>query len=103
MAWFARVLVPELRQLGSLAQAAGGWDVAGSRVVAVEDRLTALEASAPDEAAGARARTLRDAVRAARGHVQGLLEAGSPDTTSRDLDAVAAELEAALAATNPMY
>ncbi|TCN43984.1 hypothetical protein EV644_101881 [Kribbella orskensis] len=102
MAWFARVLVAELRQMGSLAEAAGGWNVAASRVTAVEDRLTALEASAPDEAARTRTRALRDAVRSARGHMQELLESGSPDTMSRDLDAIAAELEAALASVNPL-
>jgi hypothetical protein len=102
VAWFARVLVAELRQMGSLAEAAGGWNVAASRVTAVEDRLTALEASAPDEAARTRTLVLRDAVRAARGHVQELLESGRPDTMSRELDAIAAELEAALASVNPL-
>jgi hypothetical protein len=100
--WFARVLIPELRQMPSLAEAAGGWNVAASRVVAVEDRLTALETSAPDDAARTRTRTLRDALRTARVHMQQLLESGSPDAMSRDLDAVAAELEAVLgSATNP--
>ena len=45
VAWFARVLIPELRQSGSAEQVAGGWAVGSSRVSAVEDRLTALEAS----------------------------------------------------------
>jgi hypothetical protein len=102
VAWFGRALVPELRRMGSLAEVAGGWNVAAGRVMAVEDRLTALEASAPDEAARTRSRTLRDAVRAARGRMQELLESGSLDTVSRDLDAVAAELEGALASANPM-
>jgi hypothetical protein len=102
VAWFARVLVLELRAMGSLAEVAGGWNVAAGRVTAVEDRLTALEASAPDDAARTRTRGLRDAVRAARGHLRELLESGSPDTMSRDLDAVAAELEAALVPATPM-
>jgi hypothetical protein len=102
MAWFARVLVAELRQMGSVAEVAGGWNVAASRVTAVEDRLTALEASAPDESARTRTRALRDAVRSARGHMQDLLESGSPDTISRDLDAIAAELETALASVDPL-
>jgi hypothetical protein len=100
MAWFARVLVPELRQAGSADQVAGGWAVGSSRVSAVEDRLTALEASAPDDAGRAWARTLRDAVRAARDHMQELTGSGAGDTLLRDLDAVAAELEAALRAAN---
>jgi hypothetical protein len=34
-------------------------------------------------------------------HMQKLLDSGSPDTMSRDLEAVAAELEAAMASANP--
>lgn len=34
--------------------------------------------------------------------MQELLESGNPDTMSRDLDAIAAELEAALASVNPL-
>ena len=100
VAWFARGLIPELRQMASLAEVAGGWNVAASRVVAAEDRLTALETSAPDDAARTRTRALRDALRTARVHMQQLLESGSPDTISRDLDAVAAELEAVLGSAN---
>jgi hypothetical protein len=50
VAWFARVLVPELCQSGSLDQVEGGWTVGANRISAVEDRLTALEGSAPDDA-----------------------------------------------------
>ncbi len=101
MAWFARVLIPELRQAGSSDRVAGGWAIGSSRVSAVEDRLTALEASAPDDAGRTRARTLRDAVRASRAHMQELVGSGATDTLLRDMDAVAAELEAALEAANP--
>ena len=55
--WFARILVPELRLAESLDQAAGGWTVGSSQVSALEDRLTALEATAQMTPAGpARAR-----------------------------------------------
>lgn len=87
--------------MSSLEEAAGGWNVAATRITAVEDQLTALEATAPDDAARTQARILRDAVRAARGRMDHLLESGSPDTMSRDLDAIAAELEAALASATP--
>ena len=99
----SRVLVPELRLAESLDQAAGGWTVGSSRVSALEDRLTALEATAPDDAGRTRARTLRDAVRAARTRVHGLLTAGQVDTFQRDLDAVAAELERALETPQPAW
>lgn len=102
VAWFARGLVPQLRQLGSLAEVAGGWNLAESRVAAVEDRLTALEPSAPDEVANARALDLRDAVRAARGQMNALLEAGRQETMAQDLDAVAAQLEQVLGAGTPL-
>ncbi len=73
VAWFARVLVPDLRQAGSVDQVAGGWAVGSSCVAAVEDRLTALATSAPNDADRIRARTLRDAVQASRGHGQDLV------------------------------
>jgi hypothetical protein len=96
VAWFARLLIPELRRAGSADQVAGGWGVASSRVGALEDRLVALEASAPDDADRARALALRDAVRASRVHLDELVRSGATDTLLRDLDAIAARLEAAL-------
>ncbi len=78
-AWFARELVPELGRSGSLDQVEGGWTVGADRVTAVEDRLTALEASAPDDATRTETRTLRDAVRASRGRVEELLQSGDPE------------------------
>lgn len=97
VAWFAHSLVPDLRRAASLDQAAGGWAVGSSRVSALEDRLTALEATAPDDADRGRARTLRDAVRASRNRLGGLIAARDADALLRDLDAVAAELDTALA------
>jgi hypothetical protein len=96
VAWFARVLAPELSQSGSLDQVDGGWTVGANRVAAVEDRLTALEASAPDDATRTGTRTLRDAVRVSRGRVEELLQFGDPEAISPTLNEVAAELEAAL-------
>ncbi|HET6989577.1 MAG TPA: hypothetical protein VFI00_23320 [Kribbella sp.] len=101
VAWFARELIPELRRLNSPAEVAGGWNIAAGRVVAVEDRLTGLEPNAPDDAAQTRARSLRDAVRAARARIEGLLQSGRPETMRQDLDAVAAQLEQVLAAAPP--
>ena len=96
VAWFARVLVPELGQSGSLDQVEGGWTVGANRIAAVEDRLTILEASAPDDATRTGTRTLRDAVRASRGRVEELLQSGDPEAIFPTLNEVAAELEAAL-------
>ncbi|MGH8833959.1 MAG: hypothetical protein ACRDWG_03015 [Actinomycetes bacterium] len=100
VAWFARMLIPELRRAGSADQVAGGWSVASSRVTALEDRLIALETSAPDDADRARARALRDAVRASRVNLEELVRSGATDTLIRDLDAVAARLETALQVEN---
>lgn len=102
VAWFARVLIPELRSQPSPAEAAGGWNIAESRVAALEDRLTALEPMAPDESAQQRALSLRDAVRAARADIRRLLESGRPDTIGQDLDAVAAQLEQVLGVPDPL-
>jgi hypothetical protein len=96
VAWFARVLVPELGQSGSLDQVEGGWTVEADRIAAVEDRLTVLAASAPDDTTRTSTRTLRDAVRASRGRVEELLESADPEAISPALSEVAAQLEAAL-------
>jgi hypothetical protein len=102
VAWFARVLVPELRDAGTREAVAGGWAVGGeARVSAVEDRLTVLESSAPDPADGDRARALRDAVRSSRARLQTMVETGTEETIRRDLDQVAVELEAVLPPAEP--
>lgn len=96
VAWFARSLVPDLRRAALVDEAAGGWAVGSSRVSALEDRLIALEATARDDAGRGRARTLRDAVRASRNRLSVLIAARDAEALQRDLDAVAAELDAAL-------
>jgi hypothetical protein len=96
VAWFARELVPQLRQAASVDEVAGGWAVATGRVAAAEDTLTGLETTAPGEAEQARALALRDAVRTARGQVQGLVDTGIPDAIAPTMDEVRADLETAL-------
>ena len=96
VAWFARVLVPELGQSGSLDQVEGGWNVEANRIAAVEDRLTILEASAPDDATRTWTRTLRDAARVSNRRLEKLLQARHPEAISPTLNEVAVELEAAL-------
>ena len=82
---------------GIAGSGAGGWAVGSSRVSALEDWLTALEATAADDAGRGRARTLRDAGRASRNRLGGLIAAGDADALLRDVDAVAAGLDTALA------
>jgi len=101
VAWFARSLIPDLRRTGSVEAAAGGWTIAASRVTAAEDRLTVLEASAPDDPAQVRAATLRDAVRSARLRMEALHDSSTAATLSQDLDAAAADLETALTPPTP--
>ena len=93
--WFAQTLLPGLQQAGSPAEVRGGWGVGQARVAAVEDRLTALAASAPDEEGEARAVTLRDAVRQARERIAALAASETADV-SRELAPVSADLAAAL-------
>jgi hypothetical protein len=100
VAWFARVLIPELRQAGSVEQVRGGWAVGEGRVAAAEDGLTALEATAHDDADRTRVRGLRDVVRASRQRIEGVTADGGP-ALSRELERVVADLEAALAASSP--
>ena len=99
--WLARSLIPELRESGSREQAAGGWAVSSAQVVATEDRLTALTASAPDDVTRERSRILRDAVRSAGERLGAVTATGTDENLATDLDDIAGELEAALAATGP--
>jgi hypothetical protein len=96
--WFARELVPELRgAAASTDRLTGAWSVAGAgRIAAAEDALTALTASAPDDAARSRALALRDAVRDGRRRVEVLTRDGVGANAGAELDAVAAGIEAAL-------
>ena len=96
--WFTKVLLPQLLAASSLQQVAGGWAVGESRVAAAEDRLTSLEATAPDDTARMRARALRDAVRAARQEVQRLVAPAAGAVPTGDLIAVGVRLEDAQAA-----
>lgn len=97
VAWFARTLLPQLQQADSPDALAGGWRVGGAdRVVAVEDRLTGLETSAPDEAMATRARDLRDAVREARLGVEGLIASRDGTESARVVSALASSLGAVL-------
>jgi len=98
VAWFTNTLLPQLVAAGSLQQVAGGWAVGESRVAAAEDRLTTLEATAPDDAARMRARALRDAVRRAKQEVQRLVATATGVVPTADLIAVGVRLEDAQAA-----
>jgi hypothetical protein len=101
LGWVARELLPGLRRVSSREQVAGGWAVALPRVTAAEDRLTVLESSAFDDGGRERTRALRDASRLARARMEQLVEPGPHDTWALDLDAVMADLEAALGPPRP--
>jgi hypothetical protein len=83
------------QQSGSVDQLRGAWVVGEPRTIAVEDQLTALVASAPQDADRLRAERLRDAVRLSRSRIGELLTGVAVDP--RDLGAVAADLSTALA------
>ena len=88
-----------MRGAGSPEAAAGAWRVAGeARVAEAEDRLTALEATAPDETSRDRALVLRDTVRAARARMATVVTTSTEQTLAADLDEVAAQIEVALPA-----
>jgi hypothetical protein len=94
--WFAGVLLPELRAADTLDRAMGGWQVSSERVRAAEDQITVLEGSARDETGRLRARTLRDAVRRARGRLESLSAPGVHESWRLDLEAAVDELLTAL-------
>jgi hypothetical protein len=99
--WFARSLLPELRNARSHEEMAGGWAVSQRRATAAEDELTVLESSAPDDAGRDRARALRDASRHARSRMQHLVAPGPHDTWALDLDTIMIELEGVLRPVAP--
>lgn len=96
LGWLAHELLPGLRRAHSREEVAGGWVVASPRVVAAEDRLTALESAAYDDDGREHARAVRDASRLARQRMRELVAPGPRATWARDLDEVTADLEAAL-------
>ena len=93
-AWFARDLLPQLLQARTPDALAGGWRVSAARVAALEDQLTALEATAPDQGRRALARDLRDAVRHTRAGVDTSVAVGQIPSVS--LVEAAARLQAVL-------
>jgi plasmid replication initiation protein len=101
VAWFARVLIPQLEQQPSAEDLTGGWRVASDRVAAAEDSLTALESTAPGDSEAGRARMLRDAVRSASRQLDALVQSAEPSTSPAQLAAAAAALEGAIAAISP--
>ena len=105
MVWFARQLIPQLQRDGSRDQVAGAWQVTRDRVSTLEDTLTGLQSTAPNEQEAARARDLRDAVRDARTRIDAAAETTGPPvditTTRYELGEARATLETALANSEP--
>jgi hypothetical protein len=97
VAWFARELLPQLRAAGTLERAAGGWQVSRPRVIALDDQLTVLEASAKADGDANRALALRDAARQATARIDGLTSAEIQGPWVLDMDEAIALLESALA------
>jgi hypothetical protein len=101
VAWLVRDLLPGLQRSGSREQAVGGWAVSSERVLALDDRLTRLEATAPEESGRERARALRDAVRAARGRMERLLASGTDQSASAEVGSIAEDLSSVLWVAGP--
>ena len=97
MAWFARVLIRELAQIPTADGAAGVWAAESGRVSGLTDRLTTVEATAPDDRGRARARILNDAVLRSQIRVDSLLAWGTDPRPAVELQSVAGDLEAVLA------
>ncbi|HEY7048947.1 MAG TPA: hypothetical protein VH373_17115 [Jatrophihabitantaceae bacterium] len=100
VSWFARDLIPRLAQAPTAQQVAGGWRIESSRIVTVEDHLTALEAAAVDDAGRVQARALRDTVRASRARLDTLDTTRDTATALEVLRSTAADLENALTTVN---
>lgn len=101
VAWLARTLIPRLEQAPTAQQIAGGWRIESDRVVAIEDRLTTLEAAAVDDVGRSQVRSLRDAVRGSRTRLAALDTAQGRDAALNLLRSAAAGLEVALGSVDP--
>jgi hypothetical protein len=103
--WLARQLIPQLQQSGSREQLAGAWQVTRDRVSKLEDTMSGLQSTAPNEQEVGRVRDLRDAVRDARTRIDLATEMTGPSidttTTSFELGEARATLETALANSEP--
>jgi hypothetical protein len=100
VAVFARETIGQLEQAPTAQQIAGGWRIETARVVAIEDRLTRLEATAVNDADRTKARTLRDAVRASRARLAALETAEDMVVAVSLLRSAGTGLETALAAVD---
>ena len=100
VAWLARDLIPKLALAPTAQQIAGGWRISADRAMATEDRLTALEADAPDDAHRGRARTLRDAVRTSRSRLDAIPATLDNAVALDQLRLATADLELALASVD---
>ena len=101
VAWLVRDLLPSLQRTGSREQALGGWAVSSERVLALDDRLTSLEATAPADSGRERARTLRDAVRVARGRMDSLPASATDQSASVEIGNIAKDLSSTVWPTEP--
>ncbi len=93
--WYAHDLLPTLLRAGTAEGARGAWDVGRDRVVAVEQRLTALAESARNDADRDRAVALHDAVQQSRDRTSRAAAGDSPDLP-REIGLVVADLDSAL-------
>ena len=84
---------------------AGAWQVTRDRVSTLEDTLTGLQSTAPNEEETPRARGLRDAVRQARTRIDAAAETTGPTvditTTRYELGEARSILETALVNSEP--
>jgi hypothetical protein len=99
--WLCRTVIPQLQQQSPSTQVAGGWAVALPRVVAAEDKLTALESSAPDQDHAARARVVRDGLRSAHTRLDSVAQSVDPAVISSELAGTAASLEQVIDTVTP--
>ena len=100
VAGLARDLIPKLALAPTAQQIAGGWRISADRAIATEDRLTALEADAPDDAHRGRAQTLRDAVRTSRSRLDAIAATQDDAVALDQLRLATADLELALASVD---
>jgi hypothetical protein len=96
VAWFARVLVPQLSSTAMSDGAVAVWATEGGRVSALRERLSELEASASNDQERARGGLLSDAVLRSQIRIESLLALGTDPNQVAGFQLVTADLEAVL-------
>ncbi|WP_017932897.1 hypothetical protein [Nocardioides sp. Iso805N] len=101
VAWTARTVLPQVQAAGDPDRIASAWRALQPQIATLGDQLTVLGSSTRNHADAARARVLRDALRAAGTTVENATGGPRGGPWPEDINAAIIILESALASDAP--